>query len=56
MAIYIAKLVSTREATERLVNILDNTHAKAYVKQVADDATQMNAEERTQPLRFLKDF
>ena len=47
---------STREATEILVKIINITYAKADLKQVADNATQLNAEERTQLLRLLKDF
>ena len=30
---------STREATERMVKILNSTYAKAYLKQVADNET-----------------
>ena len=51
-----AEPYSTREATGILVKILDSTYAKAYLKQVANNATQMNAEERTQLLRLLKYF
>ena len=47
---------SRREATERLVKILDSTYAKTELKQVYDDATHMNAEERTQLLRLHKYF
>ena len=39
-----AELVSAREATERLMKILNITYAKADIKQVYDNATQMNAE------------
>ena len=35
---------STREATERLVKILIGTYAKADLKQVAKNATHLNAE------------
>ena len=35
---------SAREATERLGRILDSNYAKADLKQVADNATHMNAE------------
>ena len=38
---------STREATERMVKILDGTYVKSDLNQVADNATQLNAEERT---------
>ena len=33
---------STREATDRLVKILHSTYAKAYLNQVANNATRMN--------------
>ena len=46
----------TREATEILLKILDSTYAKADIKQVADNATQLNYEERTQLLMLLKYF
>ena len=48
-----AEPASTREATERIVNILYDTYVKAYLKQVADNANQLNAEERTMLLRIL---
>ena len=47
---------STREATELLFKILDSTYAEAGLKQVAANATQLNAEERTQLLRLLEYF
>ena len=50
-----AEPASTREATEQMVKILNNTYAKADLKQVADNATQMKAEEITQLLRLLED-
>ena len=37
---------STREGTERLIKILDNTYAKLDLKQVAYNTTQINAEEK----------
>ena len=43
---------SSRKATKILVKILDSTYAKAYLKQVADNATRPNAEKRTQLLRL----
>ena len=46
----------TIEATERMVKILDSTYVKAYLKQVANNATQLNSEERTQVLSLLEDF
>ena len=47
---------STREATERLVKILDIDYAKADLKQVDDNVTQMKSEERTLLLRIFEDF
>ena len=47
---------STREATEILVKIIDINYVKADLKQVADNATQLNSEERTQLLRLLEYF
>ena len=47
---------STREATERLVKIINSTYVKAELNQLADNSTQMNAEERNQLLRLLNDF
>ena len=38
----------------RLVKIIDSTYAKAELKQVANNANHMNAEERTQLLRLIK--
>ena len=46
----------TREATEILVKILDITYTKAYLKQVATKANQLNSEERNQLLSLLEDF
>ena len=42
-----AELDSTREATERLVKITDSTYAKENLNQLSNNATQLNAEERT---------
>ena len=53
VAIQTAKPVSTREDTERLVKLIDCTYAKADLKQVTDNATQLNAEERTPPPRIF---
>ena len=47
---------STKEGTEISVKIFDSTYAKADLKQVADNATHLDAKERTQVLRLLKDF
>ena len=49
-----AEPTSTREATERIVKILDSYYAKADLKQVANNATHLNAEERTQLLSLLE--
>ena len=46
---------STREATERLVEKLYIKYAKADLKQVTDNKTQLNNEERNQLLRLLGD-
>ena len=51
-----AEPASTREATELMVKILDSTYVKADLKEVADNATQLNAEERTMLLSLLEDF
>ena len=39
-----------------MVKILNSTYAKADLKQVADNATQMNTEERTLLLILFGDF
>ena len=46
--------VSTREATDTLVKISDSTYAKANLKYVANNTTQLNNEERTPLLRLLE--
>ena len=51
-----AEPASTEEATEKMVKTLDSTYVKAYLKQVANNTTQMNAEERTQLFSLLGDF
>ena len=55
VVMYTAEPVSTREATDILVKILYSDYAKATLKQVANNSTQMNDEERTQLLRLLED-
>ena len=45
---------STREATESLLKILNSTYTKSDLKQVADNATQLNYAKRTQLLRLLE--
>ena len=44
----------TREATERLVKILNCTYANSYLEHVAANTTQINTEERTQLLGLHK--
>ena len=51
-----AEPYSVREATDRFVKILDSTYAKAYLNHIANNTTQLNAEERTQLLRLLEYF
>ena len=51
-----AELTSTREATEILVKILDSNYARAELKQVTNNATRLNDEERTHLLRLLEEF
>ena len=47
---------STLEATERMLKILNSTYAKADLKQVADNETHLNYEERTLLLILLEEF
>ena len=47
---------STREATERLLKIVDSTYEEAYPKQVADNAAHLNNGERTQLLMLFEYF
>ena len=51
-----AEPVSSREATNRLLKILDSIYEKADIEYVAANATHLEYEERTQLLRLLKDF
>ena len=44
MVIYTEEPVSTREATESLVKIIGSTYVKAYLEQVASNATHLEAE------------
>ena len=46
----------TWEANKKNVKILNSIYVKAYLKQVADNANQLNAEERTMLPRLLEDF
>ena len=47
---------SIRNVTKEIVKFLDSIYAKSDLKQVADNTTQMNAEEITLLLSLLKDF
>ena len=51
-----AETASAREDTERLVKIFDSTYANAKLKQVDNNTTHLNSEERTQLLRLLEDY
>ena len=51
-----AEPVSTRESTDRMVNIIYITYAKSYLEEVAANTTQINHEERTQLLVLLNYF
>ena len=51
-----AELVSTRESTERLMKILEDTYVKAELEHLSDNETQINDEERTKLLRLLQYF
>ena len=46
--------VSTKEATERLLKILNSTYAKSDLKQIANNVTQMNAEKELKYSGSLK--
>ena len=50
------KPVSTREAAERMVKILDSKYLKEKLEQVSANATHRNSEERNQLLGLTKDF
>ena len=56
VAIQTAEPVSTREATDRMVKILDINYENADLEQVAANATHLNADESTQLLGLLKEF
>ena len=47
---------STRGATERMVKILNSTYTKAGLEQVVNNASHINAQERTLLLSLLEDF
>ena len=50
------EIASTREATDRMVKILNSAYAKAELKQVADNATQLNYEEIDQLISLIEDL
>ena len=56
MSMQTVEPVSTREATERLVKILDSTYVKLDLEQVAANASQLDIEERSQRLSLLQNF
>ena len=56
VVMYTVEPASVREYTKEMVKILDSTYAKADLKQVSDNKTQMDAEERTLLLSLPKDF
>ena len=43
-------------STDQMVKILNSTYTKEYLKQLADNTTHLNSEERTQLLSLLEDF
>ena len=56
VGIQTTELISTREATERMVNIIENNYTIADLEEVVSNITHMNAEEITQILGRLKYF
>ena len=50
-----AEPASTRKTTDKMVKILNSIYEKADLKQVANNATKLNAEERTYLLSLFKD-
>ena len=56
VVIYTVEKFSTREATERMVNIIFSTYVNEELERVAANATQLDDKERTQLLGILKDF
>ena len=47
---------STREATERIMKILDSTYAKADLENIVANNNHLNAEKRTLLLIRIEDF
>ena len=56
MEMQTAEPASTREATEKMVKILNSTYVKSDLEQVVSNAIYLNAEERTLLLSLLGDF
>ena len=56
VVIQTAEPASTIEATVIFLKIIDTIYAKVELKQVANNATRLNTEERTQLLSLLEDF
>ena len=56
VAIQTAEPASNREATERMVKILENNYAKSDLENVVGNASHLNAEEMILLLSLLKDF
>ena len=52
----IAEPASTKEATERMLKILDSTYANSDLNLLADNPRHMNSEERIMLLSHLGDF
>ena len=51
-----AEPASTKEATERMLKILDSTYANSDLNLLADNPRHMNSEERIMLLSHLGDF
>ena len=56
VVMHTAEPASTQEDTERMVKILNSIYEKSYLKQVVNNASQLNFEERTLLLSLLKEF
>ena len=56
VAMQTAEPAYTREPTEIFVKIIDSTYAKSDLKQLANNATRLKAEEITQLISILKYF
>ena len=56
VVMHTAEPASTREATERMVKNIDSTYVKADLKQVSNNASHMNSEERTLLIILIEDL